>query len=462
MSKPKELIAVIDVGKTNVKLTCIDTVSGASVFSAQKNNSALTTPVGKQLDVAAIEAWLVETLSNFPLKKSISALFPVAHGAAAALIDAQGNVIAVPDYEDPIFDQSAPAYQNVRDPFEATFSPSLAAGLNLGAQWFFFEREHEDAWRRTAHLLLYPQYWAWRFCGVMASEVTSLGCHSDAWSPTQRQFSTCARTRKWDRLLPPIRYAGDVLGTVSASMAHASGLSPSCKVLCGMHDSSASFLGHRARRNADTPFSIISSGTWTVIMATHVDLHRLRCDHDMLANVDVFGSPVATARFMGGREFATIAGTTNASIACGPADIERVIDAGSMALPSFVQTGGPFPNQPGRCVNAQNLDAAAFAALATLYVALVTDWLLDELQTHGDLLIDGPLARNPKFAAVMQALRPRTPVYLAHDQSGAEAAAWYLYAGKSSAGESSVPAQLDPARIALYRTQWRKLAIPDL
>ncbi len=40
-----------------------------------------------------------------------------------------------------------------------------------------------ELFSRAAHTLLYPQFWAWRLSGVMASEVTSLGCHSDLWLP---------------------------------------------------------------------------------------------------------------------------------------------------------------------------------------------------------------------------------------------------------------------------------------
>ena len=29
---------------------------------------------------------------------------------------------------------------------------------------------------------MYPQYWAYRLTGVLANEVTSLGCHTDLWN----------------------------------------------------------------------------------------------------------------------------------------------------------------------------------------------------------------------------------------------------------------------------------------
>ena len=68
---------------------------------------------------------------------------------------------------------------------------------------------------------------------------------------------------------------------------------------CGIHDSNASYLCYRVGRPAGQPFAVVSSGTWTVIMAHGSDLARLRENRDMLANVDAFGVPVATARFTG-------------------------------------------------------------------------------------------------------------------------------------------------------------------
>ena len=56
-------------------------------------------------------------------------------------------------------------------------------------------------------------------------------------------------------------------------------------------------------------------------------------DWDMLANVDVTGRPTPCARFMGGREYAVLAGERPAPV--GPDDIAAVVAAGTLALPAF-------------------------------------------------------------------------------------------------------------------------------
>ncbi len=70
--------------------------------------------------------------------------------------------------------------------------------------------------------------------------------------------------------------------------------------------SNASLLPHLASRKP--PFTIVSTGTWVILMAPGLSIEGLDPTDDTLANVDVEGRPVATARFMGGREYSMIAG----------------------------------------------------------------------------------------------------------------------------------------------------------
>ena len=58
---------------------------------------------------------------------------------------------------------------------------------------------------------MYPQYWLWRLSGVLATEVTSLGCHGDLWRPREGRLSSMVEKRGWTRLFPPLRNAWDAL-----------------------------------------------------------------------------------------------------------------------------------------------------------------------------------------------------------------------------------------------------------
>ncbi len=457
MSGP--LVAAIDVGKTNAKIAFIDTCSGAEVWSEKRVNQVVVTPLGRQLDIEEIERWLVQTLQRAPDKNHVSAIVPVAHGAAAVLLDEQGAVVAAPDYEDPQFGLTDESYDGERDPFEQTFSPRLPLGLNLARQLFVLERQHPAAFARMTHILPYPQYWAWRLSGIMASEVTSLGCHTDLWLPRQQSFSKLARAHNWDRLFPPVRSAAEMLGPLTQSMSERTGLTRECRVVCGIHDSNACWLEHSMERPRGAPFAVISSGTWTVAMASGADPARLRAERDMLANVDAFGAIVCTARFMGGREYDFIAGT---GVAPDEAALASIVERRVMAMPAFA-SGGPFAASAGRRIcraqplGAGDLDARESAALATIYIALMTDLLLENLDAQGDVIVDGPFSTNPLFAPLLGALRPASEIRASRAITSGARATCYL-AGLTPP-HTKPPRAAQPLKLSgleAYRAEWRQ------
>ena len=108
------------------------------------------------------------------------------------------------DYENPIPADERRRYDAQRDQFSTTGSPALPDGLNLGAQLHHLETIHPGSLDH-AEIMLWPQYWAWLLSGVAASEVTSLGCHTDLWLPIEQRPSNLANVRGWDKKLPPLR-----------------------------------------------------------------------------------------------------------------------------------------------------------------------------------------------------------------------------------------------------------------
>ena len=449
MAEP--LVALIDIGKTNAKLSLIDPHSGAEIRGGRRANAVVQGPFGRELDVEAIEQWLIAALREAPHKERIRCIVPVAHGAAAVLVDRNHAIVTAPDYEDACFERVNDAYRAQRDAYASSYSPDLPLGLNLGRQLFYLEQMQPQLFARVAHVLLYPQFWAWRLSGVLASEVTSLGCHSDLWLPLQRSFSNLAVARAWNKLFPPLRFAYDRLGTITAGMSAATGLDPECQVACGIHDSNASYLKFLIARDRNEPFTVVSSGTWTVVMANRADLTGLREERDMLANVDAFGSPVATARFMGGREYEVISGEDARPNL--PA-LLNVIERRAMALPSFA-SGGPFAGQPGKFLNAETLSGSERASMATLYLALMTELLIEGLGARGDVLVDGPLATNPFFGSILTECLTR-PVHLSADAGNTRAACFLAGFPDTPAAPLKAATQIAFKGLADYRESWRR------
>ena len=448
MSTP--LIAVFDVGKTNSKVALVDPALGREIWSARRANAVVQGQATRELDVVAIEAWLFDCLRQAPQRERIAGIVPIAHGAAAVLVDHAGEVLAAPDYEDECFDEVAEEYAALRDPFAVTYSPNLPQGLNLGRQLYFLQTRHAELFRRVGNILLYPQYWSWRLSGMMASEVTSLGSHTDLWRPHDGSYSTLARKQGWARLMPSMYRATDQLGSLRSSAAAAAGIPASCLVACGIHDSNASYLRFLLDREREA-FTVVSSGTWIIVMANRGELSRLREERDMLANVNVFGSPIATARYMGGREYEAIAqGATEPTIDA----LIEVLARGSLALPSFA-SAGPYAGRRGTLESVEGLNAAQRAALATLYSALMTAQLIESLGTAGEIFIDGPLARNPLFGSLLGGCLPVGTVRT-YPEGGGTRVATHL-AGLPSQGPGvlqNVPPLRLPGLLE-YQALWR-------
>ena len=434
--------AVLDVGKTNLKLVVLDH-EGREVHVAQRANRVAPGPPYPHFDADALWAWIRDALRAVPDRGAIETIVPVTHGATAALLAGDQLALPILDYEHDGPEDVADDYALVADDYRCSFSPPLPLGLNLGRQIFWQSRRFPDAFARVTDILTYPQYWAWRLTGVKASEVTSLGCHTDLWRPRERRLGGLALRCGWSALFPPIRPAWEALGPVRPEIAAATGLRPACRVLAGIHDSNASYLAYMA--SAAPPFTVVSSGTWVICMAAGGRLERLAAERDMLANVDATGAPVPTARFMGGREYEAIAGEARRAHA-SLADLDAVLAKGTLARPSFAPESGPFPGRRGRLVGPA-LDAAGErAALAALYAALMVDFVLDQLGAVGRVFVDGPFARNVLITDSLATLRAGQPVHALAARCGAGSGA-FLLTRWPSARQPMI--DLAPARRAL-------------
>ena len=240
-----------------------------------------------------------------------------------------------------------------------------------------------------------------------------------------------------------MRKAWDTLGTLRPEVAAATGLAPIVRIVCGAHDSNASLVPHLLSRRE--PFTVISTGTWVIIMAVG-GTGRLDPEADMLANVDVRGEPVPTARFMGGREFSVLAGEKPAD--AGEADVAAVIASGVLALPAFSDQGGPFAGRKGAIKGEAPATPKARAALATLYTALMSAHMLRRLEAPGELIVEGGFTRSPGFAAVLARLLPGRRVVIAPDERGRRGRRGDARAlGRAARGAAAqAGARLEPAR----------------
>jgi sugar (pentulose or hexulose) kinase len=405
-----QTVAVLDIGKSNVKLALFN--HGRLLWEKSAANRILPGPPYPHEDVEGAWHFFVDALREVGREHKVDAIVPTAHGAAGALIGARDLAAPVMDYEFPDVEQIEPDYAKIRPPFSESLSPKVPAGLNLGRQLAYQKWRCPDLFATAKHFVAYPQYWAWRLTGVAASEVTSLGCHTDLWAPRRGDVSNLVRALGVGSLIPPLRRAFDRLGPIRAEIAAATSLAPETQVFCGIHDSNASLLPYLVSR--DVPFTVLSTGTWVILMCVGLSVDRLDPRDDTLANVDALGRPIACGRFMGGREYAVIAGGS------GSPDfeaIERIITSGALPLPCFSGQGGPYATTKGAVRG--EVAQRDRTALATLYCALVSDLMLTRMgATSGDLVVEGTFAGNLAYCQTLGALRLKQRVFAAADAAG--------------------------------------------
>lgn len=456
MSGPRR-IAVLDIGKTNAKVVVIDCETGEEVAGKRRPNEVLPGPPYPHYDIDGLWTFIREALAGFAAGPGYEAISITTHGACAALIFAEGSLaLPVLDYEYHYPEEIVRDYGALRPAFAETFSPPLAGGLNLGAQIHYQKTVHPEAFACTRAIVTYPQYWGFRLTGELASEVTSLGCHTDLWRPREGCYSSLVEKLGIAELMPPIRSAFDTLGLTTRELTKDLGLAQPVPVFCGIHDSNASLLPHLAGH--EPPFSVISTGTWVVCFAVGGNFEGLDPARDCLANVDAYGRAVPSSRFMGGREFELLTGEL------GPFDpqaalsaIPDVIARDIMMLPNLADGTGPFPGRQHQWLNAEGASIHQRWAAASLYLALMSDTCLDLIGARGPVLVEGPFAANPLYLSSVRSVVGRDVLAVANSTGTTQGAA--LLAGvKTRTFEHVSPPLPDSGEIRNYRNDWLRRA----
>lgn len=387
-------VAVLDFGKTNSKLFVFG--QDGRILDEQRTKPNWTRQGDfSVLDEASLHHWAVHAVSDAVEQHGVEGVMVSGHGCTFALIDESGLTHPILDYEqEPPAEIAAKIDRRIPD-FAETFSPRLPLGFNVGRHMLWLKAVDPGAFAAATSILGYPQYWSWRFGGRPVSETSYLGCHSHLWAPRRRDFSSLVETEGWRPQMPPFARAGAVIGELRFGRD-----GRPIAIHNGVHDSNAALYAYRRQQLGS--LTVVSTGTWVIVLNPDCQLEALDPNRDMLVNVDVDGGPVPTIRFMGGREFAAISGDWQGTISLDT--IQLAIDAGMMALPSFAP-GGPMPDQRGELVG-RLPDAEERAAMALLYVALMIDLSLDLIHSSNTVIVDGGLNNGGLLASLVAALRP--------------------------------------------------------
>ena len=461
MGAPR-IIGVIDIGKTNAKVAVVDLDTRSEIAVRKTPNVVSGDGPYPHFQVEALWDFICSALAALNGAHPLDAISVTTHGAAAALIDAEGQLaLPVLDYEFAGPDALDADYAAVRPAFGESFTPPLPGGLNLGKQLFWQARHFPREFARTRWILPYPQYWSFRLSGVASAEITSLGCHTDLWDFGTAGYSSLVSSQGWRGKFPEVRPAFDTLGPVLPDLVLRLGLGPGMPVYSGIHDSNASLLPHVLMRTP--PYSVVSTGTWVIVCSPGGDLDHLNPARDSFANIDALGHPVPSARFMGGREFSLLIPEHARPPAAAAGS--SVLEQGIMLLPSVVNGSGPYPERHAEwTVPPGSLGADTVQAAVSFYLALMTAECLALTGAAGTTIIEGPFAENALYVEMLGAATGR-PVISSRSGSTGTAVGAALLADRSQHAPRVMVAAEPPQgsgetgeRMAAYARRWRQAA----
>ena len=419
-------IAVLDIGKTNLKLL-VASDDGWPLETLSIPSAANASGPYLAYDLAGLEDWFLDALAEVSQRQTIGAVIATAHGCGAVLVDGDKPVLPMMDYDavsPPAIDE---AYARIAPAYREVFCGIGAGAMRLAKQLLWQESAFPAEFARAKTYLTTAQYFAMRLGGRAASEISQLAAQGHIWDVVHHQPSSVMRERGWAHLLPQRALAGAVLGTVSAAVIKRTGLARSTEILCGVHDSNANLFRYKAAGMADA--SILSTGTWMIGFQRDLEPDKLDANGAMVLNIDVDGENVPSTLTMTGREYDLIRKEESAADAAVLAALPKLVARRSLALPSFVGDDGLFPGAAhrGRIIGAAPETSAEWQGLAVLYAAFSANRCLDALGSSKRIIIDGGFAANLPFARTLAALRPSQDVSVSQSRDGTALGAALLW-----------------------------------
>ena len=395
MVASKKLNVVLDIGKTNVKLTFVDSSNNKALYSFRTKQENIIRHSIKILNSNSIYEWALTKIVFVGRKYFLDKFVCTAHGTSIALIGEQNQeILACTDYEykfDKIFDH----YKRLAPNFNESFTPFLENGLNIGQQIYYLYKKNPKMIKNTKFILTYPQYIAWKLSGNFSSEISYLGCHTHLWDFKKNKLSSFVKKLRLENKFPPMRKAWEVIGQKKIANSN-------LQIVNGVHDSNASYLYFKNSNIKN--FTLVTTGTWYIIFNQKTSLTNLNPNLDMLANIDVFGKPVPTIRFMGGREYDNLMKvfkiTTNTKA------LKNFNYKNYLIYPSYA-SGGAFINKKININFFKKLKKGQIYYLICLYIAFVINFSLNKMKSSNTIILDGPITKNITIMKILSSLRPK-------------------------------------------------------
>ena len=256
----KEVIAIFDIGKTNKKFLMFDAGLKLVYQEEEKFTEILDEEEFPCDDAQLLETWMRNCLSAAIKGGSyhVKAVNFTSYGASLMHLDGAGGRLT------PIYNYLKPMPNDVMDGFyelwggveefsRKTASPALGM-LNSGLQILWLKRKKPELFARIKTVLHFPQYLSYCFTKTIASEYTSIGCHTGMWDFDNNCYHPWL-AHEGITLPHPVSNS-TVIDVVVEGQVVKTGI--------GIHDSSSSLVPYFKATQEE--FILISTGTWCIFM----------------------------------------------------------------------------------------------------------------------------------------------------------------------------------------------------
>ena len=288
-----EVILIFDIGKTNKKVLLFDRNLQVVSEDEDKFEEIVDDDGFACDDIEKIEKWVLASTRKYldDPAYDVRAINFTTYGATLMYLDNAGRRLTpVYNYLKPLPEGVAERIYDTHGGWEEfcrkTASPVLGM-LNSGINALWLKMHKPEVFKKATHILHFPQYLSYLLTGKIASEHTSIGCHTAMWDFDQMCYHEWLDAEgiqlpdpvSVETTYPAVKINSDV------------------PVGIGIHDSSSSLVPYF--KHTQDAFALASTGTWSINMNpfNHTPLTREQLEQDCLAYMSIQQKPVKSSRF---------------------------------------------------------------------------------------------------------------------------------------------------------------------
>ncbi|MCG1036063.1 FGGY family carbohydrate kinase [Polaribacter sargassicola] len=257
----KNVIAIIDIGKTNKKIFLFDENFEVCFQNSTKFKEILDDDGFPCDDIKSIENWIFEEIKKVQNNSlyNLKAINFSTHGASLVYLDKQGNRITpLYNYLKPLdindFNEFYQQNGGVEEFSRATASPAYGM-LNTGLQMLWMQKDKPETWQKVHSILHYPQYLSYLFTKKVTADFTSIGAHTATWNFDVMDYHPWLK-KAGISLPEPVNGEKAILAEINGQQV---------AVGSGLHDSSSSIIPI-LEKEKNNDFVLLSTGTWIIAM----------------------------------------------------------------------------------------------------------------------------------------------------------------------------------------------------